>query len=229
MATGATIAVVIPTLNEAEELDATIALAREGGARFVIVADGGSSDSTLEIARGAADLVLSAPRGRALQMNLGARHAGPAAVLLFLHADTHLPHRFPDAIEAAIAGGAVGGRFDVELRGSRRLLPVIAWLINLRSRWSGIATGDQAMFVRRDVFEEIGGFPEIALMEDVALSRRLRRLGPVAALREHASTSARRWEAAGVVRTILLMWWLRLAFACGVAPERLARSYRDRR
>jgi rSAM/selenodomain-associated transferase 2 len=229
MATGASIAVIIPTLNEAEELRTTIGLARARGAGYVIVADGGSSDATLEVADQIADLAISAPRGRAVQMNSGARRARSAEVLLFLHADTHLPRRFREPVEAAIASGAVGGRFDVELRGAHWLLPLIGGLINLRSRWSGIATGDQAMFVRRDVFEALGGFAEIPLMEDVELSRRLRKLGPVAALRERASTSARRWEGAGVARTILLMWWLRLAFACGVSPERLARSYRAQR
>jgi rSAM/selenodomain-associated transferase 2 len=224
MAAIGSIAVVIPTLNEASGLAATIATARAPGVE-VIVVDGGSDDDTVSVATAHADLLISAPRGRALQMNAGAARAH-GDILLFLHADTHLPNGYADAIVAAIRGGAVGGRFDVELVGAHCLLPAIARLMNLRSRWFLISTGDQAIFVRRDVFTRLGGFPEIPLMEDVALSSRLRRLGSVAALHERVATSARRWEKFGVLRTVLLMWLLRLGYALGVSPARLARLYR---
>jgi rSAM/selenodomain-associated transferase 2 len=222
------ISVVVPALDEAEGIAATLESARDAAVGEVLVVDGGSRDGTPEIARRLGASVLTAARGRARQMNAGAT-AARGAILIFLHADTRLPVGFGSAVEEAIASGAVGGRFDVELRGEHRFLPAIAALMNARSRWSGIATGDQAIFATRSAFEAAGRFQEIALMEDVAFSARLRRVGRVAALRLRVATSARRWEQDGVARTILLMWTLRLAFALGVSPERLARYYRAAR
>jgi rSAM/selenodomain-associated transferase 2 len=219
------LSVVVPALDEEHEIAATLRAARAPGVLEVLVVDGGSTDATVPIARELADDVLTGARGRAAQMNLGAARAR-GETLLFLHADTRLPGGFAAAIDEALRSGAVGGRFDVELRGTHPLLPLVASLINLRSRLTRIFTGDQAIFVRRDAFVRLGGFAPIPLMEDVDLSRRLRRLGAIASLRLCVSTSARRWEEHGVVRTIVLMWALRLAFACGVPPERLAARYR---
>lgn len=213
------LSVVVPVLDEAAGIRAALeALAplRSRG-HEVIVVDGGSSDRTPELAAGLCDRVLSAPRGRAIQMNAGARAAG-GDVLLFLHADTRLP---PGA-EALILDCSVWGRFDVQIEGRHPLLKLVACAMNLRSRLTGIATGDQAIFVRRDAFP---GFPEIALMEDVALSKLLKRRGAPACLRQRVVTSGRRWESRGVLRTIFLMWRLRLLYFLGAAPERLARLY----
>ena len=181
----------------------------------MILADGGSTDGTADLARGWCDRVVSAPRGRATQMNAGAREAR-GDVLVFLHADTRLP---PDADEL-IRG--VWGRFDVRIDGSHPLLKVVAWSMNLRSRLTGIATGDQAIFVRRDAFT---GFPELPLMEDVAFSKAMKRRARPNCLRAKVVTSGRRWEARGVLRTILLMWRLRAMYAMGASPAELARRY----
>jgi rSAM/selenodomain-associated transferase 2 len=222
------ISIVVPALDEAAGIAAALDSARDPAVGEILLVDGGSQDGTPEIARRLGASVLTAARGRALQMNAGAA-AARGAILLFLHADTRLPAGFGRAVEEAIASGAVGGRFDAVLSGEHPFLPVIAGLMNARSRWSGIATGDQAIFVTRGAFEAAGRFPEIPLMEDVAFSARLRRLGRIAPLRLRVATSARRWEQDGVARTILLMWSLRLAFALGAKPERLARFYRAAR
>jgi rSAM/selenodomain-associated transferase 2 len=180
----------------------------------VIVVDGGSADGTAELARGLCDRVIVAPRGRARQMNAGAREAS-GEILLFLHADTRLPEEFS-------LGDRVWGRFDVRIEGRHPLLKVVAWSMNLRSRLTGIATGDQAIFVRRDAFP---GFPELPLMEDVAFSKRMKRRVRPACLRAKVVTSGRRWETRGVLRTMVLMWWLRLLFFIGISPHELARRY----
>jgi len=191
----------------------------------VIVVDGGSRDATVLRARPRADAVISAERGRAAQMNAGAARAN-GNVLLFLHADTRLPH---DADRMVLDGlhrsGRAWGRFDVRIEGARRLLPVVAWLMNLRSRLTGIATGDQAMFVRRDAFVAAGGFPAIPLMEDIALSKRLKRASRPVCLPDRVVTSGRRWEQNGILSTVLLMWRLRLAFFFGADPGKLAQRY----
>jgi rSAM/selenodomain-associated transferase 2 len=220
------LAVVIPTLNEAAGIRASLeALAPlRGRGHQVIVVDGGSADATAEIAQPLADQVLLAPKGRAGQMNAGAR-AADADGLVFLHADTRLPDQADTLILDALKARA-WGRFDVRIDGGHPLLGVVACAMNLRSRLTGIATGDQAIFVRRDAF---AGFPEIALMEDIAFSRAMKRAGRPACLRERVTTSGRRWESRGVVRTILLMWRLRLLYALGVEPQRLARRYADQR
>jgi rSAM/selenodomain-associated transferase 2 len=189
------------------------------------VVDGGSEDATREAARPLADRVLEAPRGRARQMNAGAA-AARGEVLLFLHADTALPGDALRLLELGLgATGRAWGRFDIAIAGSHPLLATVSTLMNLRSRWSGIATGDQAIFVKREAFASVGGFPDIPLMEDVEISRRLKALSAPLCVRSRAVTSGRRWERDGVLRTILLMWKLRFAYAMGVAPERLARRY----
>jgi rSAM/selenodomain-associated transferase 2 len=190
----------------------------------LIVVDGGSGDGTVELARPAADRLLDAPRGRATQMNAGAE-ASRGEVLLFLHADTTLPPAADDLIRSAIAAGAAWGRFDVRIDGRQPLLRVVERMMNWRSRWSGIATGDQAIFVRRDLFERVGGYPELPLMEDIALSKRLKRFAPPACLRQRVITSGRRWEKHGVLRTILLMWRLRASYFLGADPQQLAIRY----
>jgi rSAM/selenodomain-associated transferase 2 len=216
------LSIIIPALNEAAaiaaSLEAVAPLRRRG--HEVIVADGGSTDATAVLAASLCDRVLSSPRGRAAQMNAGALQATGAA-LVFLHADTRLP---PDADTLVIEAlrHRLWGRFDVQIDGRHRLLKIVAWAMNLRSRLTGIATGDQAIFVRRDAFP---GFPEIALMEDIAFSRDMKRRGPPACLERRVSTSGRRWEAHGVLRTIFLMWRLRLLFFLGARPESLARRY----
>jgi rSAM/selenodomain-associated transferase 2 len=224
------LSIIVPALDEEQALPATLAAAAPLRSRGheIIVVDGGSCDRTPEIARAAADRVIDAPRGRARQMNAGAARAS-GDVLLFLHADTLLPGDADRCIAGALDAGRDWGRFDVRIAGASPLLGVVAGLMNARSRATGIATGDQAMFVRREAFERVGGFPEVELMEDLLLSRALRRASPPACLRERATTSGRRWEARGVARTVMLMWWLRLRFYLGADPAILARSYDERR
>ena len=219
--------IVVPVLNEAPSIVATLtALApfRQRGCE-VIVVDGGSDDGTPGLAAPLASRVMAAPRGRAAQMNAGAA-AARDDILIFLHADTKLPEDADRRIAEALAQSSrVWGRFDVRIEGRHPLLPFIASLMNARSRLSGIATGDQAMFVRRPAFEAVGGFADIALMEDIEISRQLKALSPPLCLRDKVVTSGRRWEKRGVLRTILTMWRLRLAYFCGAAPAALARRY----
>jgi rSAM/selenodomain-associated transferase 2 len=221
------LSIVIPVRNEAAVLPTTLrSLAgwRAEGVEIIVV-DGQRDDASLAFAAELADTAFTSPPGRARQMNAGAAVAR-GDVLLFLHADTVLPANAPTLIRQASARGAAWGRFDVTIAGGSPMFTLIAALMNLRSRWSGIATGDQAMFVTRGAFERVGGFPEQPLMEDIELSRRLRRVSRPACLRERVQTSGRRWERDGVWRTIWLMWRLRLLYRLGVAPERLAQSYR---
>ncbi len=221
------LSVVIPALNEAAvipELLHALAPLRQAG-HEVIVVDGGSRDATTAIAAPLADRVLTAPRGRAVQMNAGAAGA-TGALFWFLHADTVPTREALAAMRAMAADERIWGRFDVFIEGESRWLPVIARGMNLRSRFSGVATGDQGIFVSRELFETVGGFPPIALMEDVAISRLLRRRQAPLCLRQTIRTSGRRWECRGVWRTVLLMWRLRLAYFLGADPESLARSYR---
>jgi rSAM/selenodomain-associated transferase 2 len=219
--------VIIPVLDEAEIIASTLqALAplRQRGAE-IIVADGGSRDGTPRLARPFADHVIAAPRGRASQMNAGAAVAS-GGTLLFLHADTRLPAIADHLIDEGISRrGRAWGRFDVRIEGRHPLLPLVARSMNVRSRLTGIATGDQAIFVAREAFAAIGGFPDQPLLEDIALCKRLKRFGRPYRVTEPAVTSGRRWERHGVVRTILLMWELRLAYFLGTEPAVLARRY----
>lgn len=224
----ARLSVVVPVLNEAAGLgDALQALAplRARGAD-IIVADGGSSDRSAALAAAGGAHVVHAARGRALQMNAGAAQCG-GDVLLFLHADTVLPDGADALVSEALASGArVWGRFDVAITGRPHMLRLIAALMNLRSRLTGIATGDQAMFMTRAAFAAVGGFPAQPLMEDIEMSRRLLTLSRPACLTAQVQTSGRRWESRGVWRTMLLMWRLRFAYWRGASPERLADLYR---
>lgn len=221
------LSIVVPVLDEAPGIGATLESLHGLRARGceVVVVDGGSRDATRDIAASGADRVIESPRGRAAQMNAGAR-ATSGDILLFLHADTRLPPGADQSVRLGMARtGSRWGRFDVTIAGASPMLRVVARSMNARSRMTGIATGDQAIFVRRDAFEGVGGFPEIPLMEDIALSKRLKRVSPPLCLRDRVVTSGRRWERHGMLRTILLMWRLRLAFALGADPRRLARDY----
>ncbi len=220
------LSIIMPVLDEEPQIAARLSTLqgfREMGIE-IVVADGGSTDGTLTAIGALADRVIVAPRGRAAQMNAGAA-ASRGRIQLFLHADTSLPDSAMVDILAAVSGGSDWGRFDVRIDGRNALLRLVAIMMNWRSRLTGIATGDQAIFVRRDVFERIGGYPDLPLMEDIALSAALLRISPPTCLRETVVTSGRRWERHGVLRTILLMWWLRAAFFLGADPQRLAQRY----
>lgn len=222
-----TLSIIVPTLNEASGIVAHLAALqalRQRGTE-VIVVDGGSTDGTPALAAPWADAVVPGRRGRAAQMNAGARLAR-GTVLLFLHADT----RLPESTDLLIAKGLADeerawGRFDVAIEAAHPLLRVVAWSMNWRSRLTGIATGDQAIFARQRAFEWAGGFPELPLMEDIALSRSLKRIGPPLCLRKRATTSGRRWEQRGVLGTIILMWLMRAGYWLGVDSGRLAKAY----
>jgi rSAM/selenodomain-associated transferase 2/rSAM/selenodomain-associated transferase 1 len=223
--------IVIPVLNEGEGLAQRLRALQPLRARGaeVVVVDGGSTDSTWAIARALADCVLLAPRGRAPQMNAGAGmnaslHGAQTSALLFLHADTQLPPNADTLVQQALRT-AHWGRFDARIDSDSWPLRMVSGMMNLRSRLTGIATGDQAVFVHRETFDAVGGFAPIALMEDIALSKSLRRMGPPECLRERVTTSARRWQKHGVWRTMLLMWRLRAAYFWGTAPELLAQRY----
>lgn len=218
------ISIIVPTLNEAHGIAATLTplqTLRQAG-HEVIVVDSGSTDDTVAHAAPLADHLVTSPRGRACQMNAGAA-AATGDVLLFLHADTMLP--LDASAHITTDNSHLWGRFDVRLTGTHPLLRMVESMMNLRSRLTGIATGDQALFVERALFLEVGGFPEQPLMEDIALSRTLKRHGRPLCLRARVTTSSRRWEQNGVCSTILLMWRLRLAYFLGADPVRLARLY----
>lgn len=220
------ISAIVPALDEAGVIESNLRSlqpVREAGGEVLLV-DGGSRDDTIERARPWVDQVLSAPAGRANQMNAGAAAAG-GDILWFVHADTRVDPQAPIDLQAAIGQGE-WGRFGVRLSGRRPLFRVIAALMNLRSCLSGIATGDQGLFVRRDVFTAVGGYPDIPLMEDVALSRVLRSRSRPCCLPVRLTASSRRWEEDGTWRTIALMWRLRWAYWRGTDPAELAERYR---
>lgn len=225
------LSVIIPALNEAAAITASLQALQplRASGHELIVVDGGSTDLTVDLSRPLADRVIESGAGRAVQMRAGAAAAN-GSVLWFLHADTIAP---PDAgrlILAALQNTPAGwGRFDVQLSENGFLLKCVAWMMNQRSRLSGIVTGDQGLFVTRPNYDDVGGFPDIPLMEDVALSRALRRHGHPARIAQPLVTSSRRWLAHGVVRTVLRMWTLRLAYFLGVSPERLAAYYTPHR
>ena len=225
------LSIIIPALNEAEQIAATLDSLRPLRRRGVevIVVDGGSSDATVTTAQNAADRVISAERGRALQMNAGAA-AARGEILCFLHADTRLPENADGLIIDGLARARRSwGRFDVWIEGRHPMLKVIATLMNWRSRLSGIATGDQALFITRSLFEAAGRFPEIPLMEDIALSRQLKVYSRPLCIAHRLTTSGRRWEQHGLWRTVLLMWRLRLAYWLGADPRELATRYARQR
>lgn len=222
------ISVIVPVLDEEPEIEAclhALAPVRAAGHEVVVV-DGGSADATVALAAPLSDRLLQTGRGRARQLNAGAAAAAGEA-FIFLHADTRLPDGAVHDVATAIAGGRRWGRFDVSLSGRQPLLRLVEGAMNLRSRLTGIATGDQAMFVDRELFRSIGGFPDLALMEDVALSARLRTRMRPACLPARVLVSSRRWQRHGVLRTIVKMWCLRAAYALGVDPRALARRYDD--
>ena len=221
------LSIIIPALDEAEHIVATLdslqPLRRRGVE--IIVADGGSSDNTANLARERADQVLTVPAGRARQMNAGAA-AALGEILCFVHADSRMPEGADGLIVDGLSRSRRSwGRFDVSIAGTHPMLRVIAQLMNWRSRLTGIATGDQGLFLTRSLFEAAGRFPEIALMEDIALTRQLKRYSPPLCIAHRLMTSGRRWEKHGVWRTMLLMWRLRLAYFFGADPDRLARQY----
>jgi rSAM/selenodomain-associated transferase 2 len=219
------LSIVIPVINEADRLDSILqALQPLRTDCELLLVDGGSDDASSIIAAPLVDKVLHSPRGRARQMNGGAARAG-ADVLLFLHADTRLPDGAVNLILRAIAGGYLWGRFDVEFDNPRAIFKLIALMMNWRSRLTGIATGDQAIFITNQAFQAVGGFPDIALMEDIAISTSLKRLGKPCCLVDKVVTSARRWLQHGIFKTILLMWRLRLAYFFGSDPDDLATHY----
>lgn len=220
------ISIIIPALNEGDILTSVLRSwqhLRGQGCELILV-DGGSRELAEEAIRPLVDQLLITDAGRALQMNAGARSAN-ADLLWFLHLDSLLP---PDAAERIRehAGQGRWGRFNIRLSGSHPMFRVIERMMNWRSRLTGIATGDQGIFMPRALFDAVDGFPEIALMEDVAICRRLKKIANPVVLSECLITSSRRWERQGIFRTIVLMWWLRLAFALGADPSRLARIYR---
>ncbi len=221
------LSVIIPAINEAETISGALQALADLRARGVeiVVVDGGSTDATIDLARPFADQVISAPRGRARQMNAGAAQAR-GDLLLFLHADC----RLPPAADRLIVDGLnrerkTWGRFDVTISGTHPLLRLIGTMMNFRSRVTGMATGDQGIFVTRSLFEATGGYPDIALMEDIAITKKLKAFGKPLTLRHRVTTSGRRWEKHGVWRTIFLMWRLRLQYWLGADPNKLASSY----
>ncbi|MCL7940249.1 TIGR04283 family arsenosugar biosynthesis glycosyltransferase [Halomonas sp. ATCH28] len=221
------LSIIIPTLDEEATIEDLLSRLRElrvGGAETVVV-DGGSLDDTVALASPLASRVIVSEPGRSRQMNAGAREAR-GRQLLFLHADTRLPRGTERLIASALSAEHCWGRFDVRLEGRHPLLPVIAGAMNLRSRLTGIATGDQGLFMTREAFDAAGGFPDQPLMEDIEMSRRLKRQSPPACLRARVTTSGRRWERDGAWRTLLLMWRLRWRYWRGASADDLARAYR---
>ena len=222
--------VVVPMLDEARDIAAALRALRTGApAAQIVVVDGGSTDQSVAIAGPLCDTIMTTSAGRARQMNAGAR-ASHGDAIVFVHADTRVPTDFAQAIASALEDpSVVGGRFDVELDDRAPAYRMVGTMISLRSRVMRSATGDQAIFVRRDVFDRLGGFAEIALCEDVDFVRRLRRAGLIACLRTRVITSARRWQRYGVTRTILRMWAIKSLFLLGVSPDWLKRRYVDAR
>jgi rSAM/selenodomain-associated transferase 2 len=220
------ISVIIPCLNDGGaigDLLESLQLLRDKG-HEVIVADGGSSDSSRDVARPLVDRLVTSGPGRARQMNAGAQSAG-GELLWFLHADSRLPRGYLEAVVQSLEQGNQWGRFDIRLSGKHPMLRVVEFMMNWRSRLSAIATGDQGIFVRSDLFLTVGGYADISLMEDVEISRKLKRHAAPDCLPQAIETSSRRWEKNGIFRTIFQMWWLRLRYWLGAEPDKLARVY----
>ena len=218
-----TLSIIIPTLNEASIIESLLAQLSDKDIELIVV-DGGSDDQTAQRASAHAKLVHSSA-GRAIQMNAGAA-AASGDWLWFLHADTQIIEPIKNYIDDMAQSDALWGRFAVRLDDSRWIFRVIERFMNVRSCFTSVATGDQGLFVNKRLFDELGGFPEIPLMEDVALSKRLRKVMPVHCSSLRLMTSARRWQQGGVLKTIFLMWWLRLANVIGVSPAQLVKWYR---
>lgn len=225
----AEISIIIPTLNEQTGIVSFLTKLQTLRPQCeLIVVDGGSDDQTVTLAAPYVDDIIQTQKGRSVQMNAGAV-AACSPILLFLHADTLLPDDAIEQIQQAITDGYQWGRFDIKLTGSHPMLKVVAWLMNKRSRWTGIATGDQAIFVTKALFEQMNGFAEIALMEDIELSSRLKKQGRPYCIKSKVISSGRRWLNFGIFKTIVLMWWLRLQFFLGAQPEHLAKLYTEGR
>jgi len=222
------IAVIVPVLDEEAFLTQHIAQFKALQKHAVVMfCDGGSGDKTCSLLQQYNISYCCSPRGRAGQMNTGSR-ACDSDIILFIHADTIIDAAHIQAIQEAMRiPSVVGGRFDVHLSGNPRAFRIIEYMINLRSRLTGVSTGDQCQFVRRRVFEAMGGFPDQALMEDVEFSKRLKRLGKIACLRDKVMTSSRRWEQMGIGKTVMLMWKMRLLYWLGASPESLSEMYRN--
>jgi len=217
----ATTTVIIPVLNEAPHIEKLLAPLADID---VIVVDGGSDDNTLALLAGFNAKVIQGSKGRARQMNAGAAEA-TGDILIFLHADTRLPEGWQNNLRDFADSKKVWGRFHVQFDETSPAFSVIAFMMNWRSRLTGICTGDQAIFIRRTVFDQLNGFADIPLMEDIDISRRLRRESWPYCVSDKATTSARRWRTRGLIRTILHMWWYRLQYFFGVSPEKLVKSY----
>lgn len=223
------LSIVIPALNESGTIDHCLShlqSLRDQGVE-VIVVDGGSSDDTVALAQSQADVVITSQCGRARQMNTGAALA-KRKWLLFLHADSQLPDNLADIMMVWDISRSKWGFFSLRLDGDGLALRIIEWFMNRRSYYTGIGTGDQCQFVQREVFIKIGGFPDIPLMEDIALSKRLKRISRPLFVIPKARTSSRRWRVDGVLKTVLLMWRLRLAYFLGVTPAKLVQKYYPR-
>ena len=219
--------IIIPTLNETNVIQACLlALQFIRTDCEIIVVDGGSLDNTAVLAKHLADKVIICSKGRSLQMNRGADHA-TGNVLIFLHADTYLPKNALTLIEQHISQHKQWGRFDIALNGNSFMLKIIAFMMNWRSRLTGIATGDQVIFVTQQLFNKVGQYPEINLMEDIALCNMLNKISRPICLKAKVTSSTRRWEHNGLYKTILLMWYIRLAYFCGTDPQKLAIMYSE--
>ena len=221
------LSIIIPALNEAENIKATLGplqVLRQGDCEIILV-DGGSKDDTTELAQKLVDKIISVPRGRANQMNAGAVQAD-GDVFWFLHSDTLTPDNADQLIEQALASDRHWGRFNVRLSGSHTGFRIIEWMMNIRSCITGIATGDQGIFIEKKVFEQLDGYASIPLMEDIDISKRLmKNHGRPACIDDKLITSSRRWEQQGIIKTVLLMWQLRLSYYLGTDPDTLAGRY----
>lgn len=221
------IAVIIPSLNEASCILQTLEPLQNWRHKghIICLVDGGSNDNTVSLSESLVDKVVRSDKGRALQMNTGSEQVD-ADILLFLHADTLIGPDDDEHILHAIDNNAIWGRFNVRFSSKALIFRVIAALMNVRSCLTSIVTGDQGIFVRKDIFDQVGRFPQLELMEDIALSCRLRSVKRAICLPQRLLTSSRRWESGGIIRTILLMWYLRLAYFLGVPAKTLAKRYR---
>ena len=223
------ISIIIPTLNEQAGIDSFLAELQPLRCHCeLILVDGGSVDNTVALAENQVDHIILSEQGRAMQMNAGAKIA-TAPIVLFLHADTYLPTDVIKQIQQAMSTNHQWGRFNIRLAGRHIMLPIISWFMNKRSCWTGIATGDQGIFIDKNLLDKVGGFPAISLMEDIALSKKLKQISKPYCSHSKVISSGRRWLKFGVFKTIALMWWLRLSFFLGTCPNTLAQQYREGR